>query len=104
MPTTVVSSNHQNIGQQMKDKKTHSMTVEEIDAATTSLTNQRGAMRFLLAVSPQVRRQIKRLPSKATQVAEDRLKAALQHVELLPANFELRRFERDVALMKALER
>jgi cell division septation protein DedD len=39
-----------------------------------------------------------------TSIAEKRLGAARQHPESLPASFELRAFERDVALMKALER
>src|SRR5262249_12737661 len=39
----------------------------------------------------------------AIQVAEDRLKAAREHVESLPASFDFRSFERDVVLMKALE-
>lgn len=87
----------------MKTKKAHIMTVEEISAATTALDNQRGAMHFLLPVSPEVRSQTKRLGSKAVQVAEKRLKAAREHGELLPANFDSRGFEREVALAKALE-
>src|SRR5262249_17059145 len=101
------SSQNTTIGLNMKHKrierKAHTMTVEEIDAATTALDNQRGAMRFLLPVSPKVRSQTRRLGSKAIQVAEDRLKAAREHVESLPASFDFRSFERDVVLMKALE-
>jgi len=84
-------------------RKAHNMTVEEIDAATIALNNQRGAMHFLLPVAPELRSKTRRLSSKVIQMAEKRLKAAREHAGDLPANFDMRIFERDVVLMKALE-
>jgi hypothetical protein len=84
-------------------KKAYNMTVEQIDAATVALNNQRGAMHFLLPVAPELRSKTRRLPSKAIQMADKRLKAAREHSGDLPANFDMRGFERDVLLMKALE-
>src|SRR6266850_549936 len=83
--------------------KAYNMTVEEIDAATVALNNQRGTMRFLIPVSPDGKSKTQRLASKAVKVAEKRLKAAREHGEALPPSFDLRSFERDVTLMKALE-
>src|SRR5262249_52242697 len=85
-------------------RKAYNMTVEEIDAATAAVNNQRGAMRFLIAVPPEGKSKTGRLATKAMKVAEKRLKAAREHGEALPPAFDLRGFERDVTLMKALER
>jgi hypothetical protein len=82
--------------------KKQNMTVEEIRAATTSLNNQRGAMHFLQPVPPEVRSQTKRIGPKTVQLADKRYQAARQHVESMPASFDFRGFERDIALMQAL--
>ena len=84
-------------------RKAYSMTGEEINAATTALNNQRGSMRFLLPVASELRGKSRRLSAAAIQQAEKRLAAAREHVGDLPTNFDLRTFERNVALTKALQ-
>lgn len=83
-------------------RKAYNMTVEEIDAATVALNKQQVAMPFLVPVSPEGKGKTQRLASKAVKVAEKRLKAAREHGEALPPGFDLRGFERDVTLMRAL--
>src|SRR5262245_43336143 len=84
-------------------RKAYNMTVEEINAATVALNNQRGAMHFLLPVTPEVRSKARRLAARAIRVTERRLKAAREHGDSLPGSFDMRGFDRNVALTNALE-
>jgi hypothetical protein len=80
------------------------MTVEEIQAATAALKGLHEKMQFLSPLPAAERAERKRLGPRAVRTAEKRLAAAKVHRESLPVSFDLKRFERDVALMTALDR
>ena len=51
-------------------RKAYNMTLEEIDAATLALNNQRGAMHFLIPVAPELRSKIGTVKDNQQQVRD----------------------------------
>lgn len=79
-------------------------TVDEIKAATAQLVALRRTMTFAAELSGTERAEHNRLrlgPQKL-RILENRLQAAQQNRGLLPEAFDLRKFEREVAMTSAL--
>jgi hypothetical protein len=103
-------SDRKQTNQTEKEKQTHmstnktTMTVEDVEVATTALKGLHDKMPFLQPLPESERATKKRLGPGAVRTAEKRLAAAQAHRDALPVSFDLKRFERDVALMSALDR
>jgi len=82
---------------------TTNLTVEQVEAAIATTIARSATMPALLSLAPEQRQKRKRNP-KLLRTTEARLEAARRHRDALPAKFDLRRFEREVALAAALER
>ena len=86
----------------MKTDKVNNPTVEDIQAATTALNGLHANMKFLRPLTAPERRQYGRMGTQAIRLTTQRLEAARSHREALPPAFDLRQFERDTALLVAL--
>lgn len=86
----------------MNTEKVTIPTVEEVQAATTALNGLHQQMAFLRPLTPPERRQLGRMGTQAVRATAQRLEAARQHRDALPTAFDLRQFERDTALLVAL--
>jgi hypothetical protein len=87
------------------NSKTASTTMEDINTVTQNLRVLYGEMTFVLPLSPTERQQHKarHIGPRALRALDNRLTAAHQHRDLLPPAFDLRQFERDVAMTASLE-
>jgi hypothetical protein len=85
--------------------KVRSLSVEDIKAATVALIALRGTMSSVKALTPEQRREYyrQRLGPQTLRVLDNRVMAARQHRHLLPPSFDLRKFERDTALVGELQ-
>lgn len=86
----------------MNKNKNSPPTVEEIQAATAALNAVREKMAFVHPLTAVERRQAGRMGTQLVRFTAQRLQAARQHRDALPASFDLRQFERDTALLLAL--
>jgi hypothetical protein len=87
----------------MNTNKVSLATVEEIQAVTAALKALHEKMTFVTPLSPEERRQAGKLGSKKVRTTVLRLEAARQHRDALPPAFDLRLFERQTALLSALD-
>ena len=87
----------------MKETKVTSMTEAEIQTATAALVELRRHMTFMLPMTATERLAIRKLGKRAVQATQMRAAAARDRRDVLPPSFDLRAFEREVALMTALE-
>jgi hypothetical protein len=106
-------------GQTKKRKKVHmkkqvttttaskvtTLSVEDINAATAALIALRGTMSGVKPLADVERREYyrHRLGAQTLRVLDNRVAAARQHRHLLPPSFDLRTFERETALVGALQ-
>src|SRR5262249_29073858 len=97
------SKRTQRKGRSMKTNKVTSMSVEEIQAATAALSKVRTSMGFLLPLSAAERAAAGRMGPKTVRTTQMRLATARQHKDTLPPSFDLRKFERETALLLALD-
>jgi hypothetical protein len=87
----------------MKEIKVTSMTEAEIQSATAALVELRRQMTFVLPMTAAERQANRKLGRKTVQVTQMRAAAAREHKDSLPPSFDLRAFERQVALLTALD-
>ena len=87
----------------MKEIKVTSMTEAEIQSATAALVELRRQMTFVLPMTGAERQANRKLGRKTVQVTQMRAAAAREHKDSLPPSFDLRAFERQVALLTALD-
>ena len=86
----------------MNANKSTAPTVQSIQAATATLNRLHQQMPFLHPLTPPERRQFGRMGTQAVRTTAQRLEAARQHRDALPPAFDLRQFERETALLVAL--
>jgi hypothetical protein len=87
----------------MKTIKVSSVTEAEIQAATANLVELRRQMTFLRPMTSTERATNPKVIKNAVQVTQMRVAAAREHRDALPPSFDLRAFEKESALLTALD-
>src|SRR5262245_12390808 len=89
----------------MAAAKSPTLPVEDIKAATATVMGLGGAMSSVKPLTDVERKEYhrQRLGPQNLRVLDNRVKAARQHRHLLPPSFDLRTFERDAAVVGALQ-
>ena len=83
---------------------TNTPAIHEVQSATARLRELRQSLTFLIPLSASERRdQLKaRIGIKRLRLLDIQLAAARQHWDLLPAGFNLKKFERDATMTNTL--
>jgi hypothetical protein len=76
--------------------------VADMTLISTALETLRAKLPFLVMLTPEERKTILKLGDKSVAFMEKALDAARQHPEILPADFSLEEFEKDVKLVEQL--
>ena len=87
-----------------KQTSSVNLTGKDIEVVLEALKELRGQMPFLVALSPQQRRQTPRVGLPHLATAENCLMAAREYPTLLPANFDLEQFADSVRVMVGLHK
>lgn len=81
-----------------------SMTEAEIEATVTSLRAVEAQLTFLQDIDPQLRKRLQPAGDKSIAFVRKALDVANASPEMLPRDFELEEFQKDVRLSDALDR
>jgi len=86
----------------MQNSKVTSMTETEIQSATAALVRLRRQLTSIVTLTPADRAAARSVTKKAVLATQMRVVVAREHRDGLPPSFDLRAFEREVALLTAL--